>query len=1579
MLFAPGFSWSKGTFQPIFIAVAAVTACTVLLPTEVVRGQEGMLSNVFPPAPRELRQHVTRSQAAMAEERYSDAVAELGQVLNSALGDDFFLGGAGDSQISLKTQALDLLGSMPARGQRMYELQFGAEARVALESALQDNDLAAITEVSRRYFHTKAGYEATLLVGRLQLGQGRPLAAALTLKRVADVPNAAGQYDPELSVLLATCWLHAGQPELASETLLAIKARQPSAKVRLVEGPTPLFERDEEALAWLERIVGAPRGTGSLTAKEWVVYRGNEARNARSLSGVPLLNFSWKLPTVNDPQDEARVAQRARAARDSGEPLISSLQPLVVHDYAIVRQPESNKLVGINLKKSGKREWVFPPFDDHPGMQAARQTVQTARSATINTREHELKQRIWDDNPFGQVSSDGKQVYVIDELGYAALSNVAQQQMIVLPGGRGVRNMGGARPHNVLVALDLKRQGAQVWGVGGDRGDDNPALAGAFFLGPPLPLGDQLFALAEFSGEVRLVCLNPASGALEWKQQLAVLEDGQHIVADTTRRLAGASPSYADGVLVCPTSAGAVVAVDLATRTLRWGYQYPRSDLVRTGGRGGFRNIPQLQTSTQGQWLDATATIADGVVILTPPESQELHCLDLLSGKPRWPARPRDEMLMVACVHDGKIVLVGNSGLKAINLADGKDAWDKPLDLEGATPTGRGYYSDNFYFLPVAGRELLKIDLDEGTIVSRAQTEIELGNVVAYQDQLISVSPQYAASFVLLSEALQQKLEERLAADSRDIEALSLRGQILLQEGKPDESLTLLRRAHELAPEKTVVRELLVKVMLALLRQDLAAHIELTEELDKLATEPAERREALRWRIQGLAHSGQAWNAFEALMELADYELNDETRSPGEELEAVDRELSVRTDRWIQGQLYRIEQAADGPMRERMSAEIQARLQRLLPDANTHRLRAFLNLFGFHEASHPARLALAERLLEADALLEAELLASEVLTSSDRTLVGASHAVLAAAYEKGRRNELAVRQYERLGAEFADVVCRQGLTGDELRTASQQNAALKPWLAAAWPMGEVEVKDEAPSAGSRPVFQRMYHPIQISEFYGGVSGGLRALYDPSQMQISVRSETGQQLCVASLRTAETAQRPFYFPSGTPLGGKARGHLLIIPVGTDVVAIDALRGDRSSGDALLWRQETADVDSRQRGQVYLQQRMVSNPLTGNRYQLYDATGRLNFNTGPVSMAGVCYQKGRQLYCVDPLSGQPLWERGGVPAHAEIFGDGETVFVADASGDDVLVLNAIDGSLMGKRNIDRADRRWTTHGRNVLAFEQQGATINIRLYDALAEEGGRAASLWARKVPMGTRGTLIDGEDLGLLEPGGQFTIVSLATGETRFAVPLDPEPSLAWINVLRSRDQYLLLAGQEVAENTPGVSIQPLQPVNNPQSRFQGRVYAFSRATGKLQWHAPAYVSQQCLPADQPVESPLLVFACNRTESRGGGSRTSPSLLVLDRRNGRIVHDAAVGTNQPATHCDIVADPLRQTVTLHFASQSSVSRPVVLKLTDRPIPPQPPAQTGDMASDRAGQPPGVVDRSVGAAVEQLNRDARRGRR
>lgn len=1568
--------------MPLFLrfVVAGLTVGMLLVVPFAAEGlaqtptPDATVNSIFPIAPREMRQHLTRAQTAVAEERFSDAVFEIGEILNSTEGDDYFLGAIGspDAQVSLKTQALSLLGSMPLKGRQLYELQFGAEAKAALEEALQSGDLQKLTNVSRRSFHTKAGYEATLLLGRYQLDQGRPLAAALTLKRVADVPQALAQYDPELSILLATCWVHANQPAQATATLVALKQRLPDAKVKLVEEEVSLFTADDRALVWLEGIVGGGRLAPTATAAQWVMFRGNETRNAASQGGVPLLNFNWKQPAVFEPQDEDKIKLLLRASRDRNESIVPALQPLVVQDYVIVRQPEANRLAGISLK-TGKIVWVFPPFEDNREMLAAKQALTASRTPATNVREQELKQRVWEDNTFGQASSDGKQIYVIDALGYAPMINVTVNQVFIMAGGRAVRNTGVSKTNNALVALDLKKQGYQNWAVG--DGGDNPALQGAFFLGAPLPLGDQLFALAEQSGDIRLLCLNSKDGALEWKQQLAVVEEALPINYDRVRRLAGASPSYADGVLVCPTSAGAVVAVDLVTRSLRWGYQYPRWDLPTRSRSVAIATSAQSRTNPQDHWLDSSVTIADGSVVLTPVESTELHCLDLLTGKARWPAQPRDDMLYVGCIHQGKIILVGKNKLKAVKLADGAAGWTTTIDLANETPTGRGYYSGKHYFLPVTGQHLLKIDLDEGKIISRAKTEVDLGNVVCYQDQLITQSAQTVAAF-FLSEPLQARLEADLKRNPNDLKALALKGQVLLQEGKTTESLDVLRKAHQQDPASEPIRSLLVKVMLALLRDDFTAHVGLTAELEQLVTDPAQRREALRWRVKGLTQTGQTWEAFEAILELADLELagaNGASRTTSG-LEYIDRDLSVRTDRWLQGRLHEIMRAADVETRARMAAEIDIRLKRVLQGNNASELRAYLNLFGFQDASHAARLALADQLIGSDQLLEAELLLGEMLEQADPAVAGAARASLAALYEKAKRPELAARYYQQLAAGYGEVVCREGLTGKQLAERAAASEAVKAYLAAAWPTGQTELKSNPAAAapGAERVLgigQRTSYAVQLSQFAGAAPRGMRVQGDSSQ-QLVVRNDLGQVLTFAAVRTTDPYRRLVSLPTNA-LTGKAHGHLIVVNYGSELVAIDALRGERAASDSLLWRQDSADIDTSSPTRVYTQQRSVSNPLIGTRYVSYDPSGRMNFTTGPLQTTGLCYQRGRQLICADLLAGQAIWERGQIPAQAEIFGDGELIFVADQAGDDVQVLSAIDGTLLGKRKIDRSDRRWTTCGRNVLAWEQVGTTLKVRLYDAWELDAqSQHPDLWSRQMPQGTKGCLIDGEELALLEPSGQFTVVSLSTGEVKFAVPLDPEPSLDYIQVQRSSEQYVLITTQNNPTPPPGLLVDPIGTANTPQARVHGRVYAFNRSTGKLRWQVPAFVATHALPLDQPTESPLLFFVRNQNNvAAGGTNKQSVNVLCLDKRDGRIVFDGSAG--QRANHCEIVADPLKRNVIVSLPNASPPTT-LVFEVTDKPFPPQPPAQTGDVASASVGELPGAVDPSIGQAVERLNR-------
>ena len=69
-----------------------------------------------------------------------------------------------------------------------------------LNSAVAGGDMATIAEVARRFFHTKAGYEATFLLGLHHLDHARPLAAALTLQRLKEVSYLDRQFEPILSL-----------------------------------------------------------------------------------------------------------------------------------------------------------------------------------------------------------------------------------------------------------------------------------------------------------------------------------------------------------------------------------------------------------------------------------------------------------------------------------------------------------------------------------------------------------------------------------------------------------------------------------------------------------------------------------------------------------------------------------------------------------------------------------------------------------------------------------------------------------------------------------------------------------------------------------------------------------------------------------------------------------------------------------------------------------------------------------------------------------------------------------------------------------------------------------------------------------------------------------------------------------------------------------------------------------------------------------------------------------------------------------------------------------------------------------
>ena len=298
--------------------------------------------------------------------------------------------------------------------------------------------------------------------------------------------------------------------------------------------------------------------------------------------------------------------------------------------------------------------------------------------------------------------------------------------------------------HNRLRAVDA-RTGAFRWEIGGWRKPDASIPPGpinyaddAFFLGAPLPVGRRLFALTERDKELNLLCLDADTGALVWSQNLA--STGEDLKLDPARRMQPAHLAYADGVLVCPTNVGAVVAVDPLSHNILWANVYhDRKDAAADGGVPTF-----APDAYEAQWRGCAPIIHGDRVVFTAPDGDSIRCLDLHDGSLLWNVLRIDEDLYVAGVFDDKaggdkVLVVGRSS-SALRLDSGGEAWPQPVVTGPPSGLGRRPAS---YLLPLQNGNLFLLDVAN----PGASTQIEgrpdepLGNLVFHGGDLWSQTP----------------------------------------------------------------------------------------------------------------------------------------------------------------------------------------------------------------------------------------------------------------------------------------------------------------------------------------------------------------------------------------------------------------------------------------------------------------------------------------------------------------------------------------------------------------------------------------------------------------------------------------------------------------------------------------------------------------------------------------------------------------------------------------------------------------------------------------------------------------------
>jgi len=1408
-------------------------------------------------ADRPLVRSLKLAQQRIDEGEFSTATLALGQILE--LEDDYSFRPQRTVPLSrgLKAAASRILDDLPPEGQAEYERHFGAQAESSLRKAIRNRDFENVLQTSRNYFHTRAGAEAAYLAGCHFLDHGHLSRAAVYFERIKRSRRDLVRFEPGLSVKLASCWALAGEADRAEAVLLDLKARTPAATIRIGSRRLPLFQEPTQALNWLATI------TGPLNARRkggWPMFRGAADRNAATAQAGPYLQPLRLAVASGDEHIRRHISTIEADLIQQHRSLDPSYSPLIVGDTLVFRTPARTTAVDLQTNKT---LWYSEHYDslrhliDH-GKPESKEKLSTAlRDA--------LSRRVWGDHTFGRMSSDGERLYVVDDLAFPL--NSESERLVVTPSGKQRLDSGIENAHNRLTAYDLKT-GKVLWEQGGPATGAGDPLAGVFFLGPPLPVGNRLYAVGMTENETRLVELHASDGTVDWELGLDRMKPQipfyllvyfpPWALEDPARR-SGASPSAGDGVMVCPVSSKDFAAIDLTTRSVLWTFQTEQEVETYNPRLGNFwqqQLNEKMKNRGRHRWSDNSVTIADGRAILTPAGSEKMYCVDLRDGGVQWTASRRDG-IYIAGVVDGTVVIVGRAGIWGLKLADGAPAWAASTSRlpGGATPSGRGYLSGSTCFIPLSTGEVAGFDVKTGSFTSRTRGREKFtpGNLVAAGGVVISQSAGEVNRFETLDGVISE-LNTRLAANKNDHAARLKLAELMLFRGDLRNAVAQLKLLVDTA-ESARATALLGEAFVEGIRSDFAWFKELATEIKAPAVTTPDGLKFHRNLAEAYAAAGQPEQAFDTFLKV----LVHETSEAG--LEHVASLQQTRRDRWMAAQLHDLIESSPAESQAAMRQRIEA----LAAEHDTQGLTTATTVLG----SGGFQLGQAKKLAGAKSLLAAEQVLVRVARTNDGKIQREAYARLAALLDTAGRLDASARYYRHIANHWPEQICLDGKTGQQL-VAEIKNTEIRARIekSSVWEQGAVDSKHETKTTS----LNYMY-PIHIVRQGDVHEPQVQLEVDSSGAKLYVFDLAGRSRGAVTLPAAYSGWR-YNSTVYSYAQGRLSGHVLMLWIGDRVCAVDLL----ADAPKVLWHHQTITTT-----QVY--PGITSTPPAWMRtIRNYEAPIVSQFT--PVAHTGdaVVFQHRNELWSVDMLTGKKFWTTELSAEFCDIFADRDQVYVSQRDATDARAFHAIDGRQVEGVEIARREDRLAVNGSylNTWKSTEDGATM------AYTRLGQPDKSLWEREFAVNARAYALSAARIAVMLPDGKLEILDAATGKTIQTTALPRQPGFDGVLVWPTIQGYLVLVNSS--------NLQPPNP-GNPfamQSNIMGSIRAngyvagVAAGSGELLWVQK--VDSQTIRPTIPLDAPVLTCLTMLRQQIKTSWRTNYNLLMIDRRNGKALHD-----------------------------------------------------------------------------------------
>lgn len=628
-----------------------------------------------------------------------------------------------------RTRAWRILAAAPPAAIETFRLTYEAEAARLLDDATARHDEAALRNVVARFLPTRAGQTAAEVLAAWLIDAGRWHEAWDALDLLDTFPD---HRVPRWSIELrrAAIYLLTGRPDGARPLLDKLRAAPPP------DAPGDLIARLKalDALALHE-----PSGESSDAPADWPALLGDARRAGRMPAVAPNLfddsarRIEFSAAEPSDRDEALRVSLETGrtpvwlAMTDGRTLFVSTPQGYLALD------PVTLSVRGRFGSEERNRSRPPPPSMAPPRFMGLRRM--RIERPTMSAATHRA---LFDETAGAMTIVDGRvftieQPHVrpsdVDDL-EAALAGVPDE---LVP--------------NVLAAYDAVSV-KLLWSKGG-AGPPEDGLIGARFLSTPVRIGARLAALYQLGADLMLLELLP-DGTILRRITLGSLADARLLA----RRVLPMTAT--DDTLCVQTGMGAVMALNAGDLSLRWVATYERTLQRTLELPNGVRVMLDTDAVLPADgWLQNPPLIRGDVVIVAPPDSNNLLAFDRRDGRLRWSAGCPAARCVVGADH--KRLFVAGSQIEAFDLSDGGRAWRE----ECAGVVGRAVLADDRLLVPTDS-EIVVLDaatgrrLRSGTGRSAAGP---FGNLLSWNGALYSVEWDGLRRFGDLTREMQEALE----------------------------------------------------------------------------------------------------------------------------------------------------------------------------------------------------------------------------------------------------------------------------------------------------------------------------------------------------------------------------------------------------------------------------------------------------------------------------------------------------------------------------------------------------------------------------------------------------------------------------------------------------------------------------------------------------------------------------------------------------------------------------------------------------------------------------------------------------